>query len=81
MGETHHVVERMAVALVRPTATRSVEPEPSEEPPGGSILEQRFVPTTFMAADVPSLIADINTANGNGVANTIDLTALLGSIS
>jgi hypothetical protein len=38
-------------------------------------LENRVTPATFNAPDVPSLIADINTANANGVANTINLTA------
>ncbi len=41
-------------------------------------LENRLTPATFSAVDVPSLIADINTANGNGVANTINLTAPTG---
>ncbi len=41
-------------------------------------LENRLVPATFNAVDVPSLIADINTANGNGLTNTINLTASSG---
>jgi hypothetical protein len=41
-------------------------------------LETRLTPATFNAGDVPSLIADIHTANGNGVANTINLTAPTG---
>jgi hypothetical protein len=38
-------------------------------------LEDRLTPATFNAVDVPNLIADIILANGNGTANTINLTA------
>jgi hypothetical protein len=37
-------------------------------------LEDRLTPATFNAVDVPNLIADIILANGNGTANTINLT-------
>src|SRR5713226_3559259 len=38
-------------------------------------LEDRLTPVTFNAVDASSLIADINSANFNGTANTINLTA------
>src|SRR5205085_11089506 len=38
-------------------------------------LEDRTVPSTFSAASVPDLIADINAANAAGGANTINLVA------
>jgi hypothetical protein len=40
------------------------------------VLEDRTVPTVFNVGggDVAALIADINTANGNGQSNTINLT-------
>ena len=38
-------------------------------------LEDRLAPATFNALDEDMLIADINTANSNGMANAINLTA------
>jgi hypothetical protein len=58
----------------RPSAEkRHLRPQKSFRP-WLEALEDRLAPATFNAVDVDSLIADIHTANGNGTANTINLT-------
>jgi hypothetical protein len=61
----------------RPRGGRRVPPSArrNQVRPALESLENRLTPATFNAPDVPSLIADINIANANGVANTINLTA------
>jgi hypothetical protein len=55
---------------VQPPAVRQSHQRLSLEP-----LEDRTLPSTFYAATVSDLIADINAANTNGKSNTIILTA------
>jgi hypothetical protein len=43
--------------------------------PGVDLMEDRLVPTNYAAANVSSLVADINAANTAGGSNTITLTA------
>jgi hypothetical protein len=61
----------------RPRNRRQSSPSVRRKPvrPIFELLENRLTPATFNAPDVATLIADINTANSNGVANTINLTA------
>jgi hypothetical protein len=65
---------RSASARPRPQASRRRSARPRLEQ-----LEDRLTPSTFSAATVSDLIADINAANRQGGANTIALTAPISS--
>jgi hypothetical protein len=62
----------------RPRTRSSVASRPSPHRPGRLTLERledRTLPSSFTAATVSDLIADINAANAAGGSNTITLTA------
>ena len=62
----------------RPRTRSSVASRPSPHRPGRLTLEQledRTLPSSFTAATVSDLIADLNASNKAGGSNTITLTA------